>query len=323
MIRKLLCVIILTGLMISCTTTENETIPERWRDVPVEGDADMFSYSYGWMIADELLVKKTRLNGDYFAKGVIDYSYGLEPFADNAKLNETYSNWTSGQGNFSTPETVTISENFNDFLLIPEPQASHQMFSYAFGHLIIYNVVNKGYTDINPLCVIRGVLDRITESTPVIEKGLIHYVYNQENEKVIQASKKEYEELKERNRIASENFFSSNAAVPGVHTTRSGLQYRFEKTTDGTRVKGNDTVIVSYTLNDLKGNTIDSQTGAKIEIASMSSKSGLKQALLLMNEGETMIAYIPPALAYGEDGGGVTEPYMPLVAEIIIREIKK
>lgn len=323
MIRKTLCIIFILLTAVSCATSVREEIPDRWRDVKVDGDSDIFSYSYGWMMADELIGKGTRLNGDYFAKGVIDRSYGLESFADNASLNETFTNWMTGQGDFSAPDTVTVSEGFNDFLLIPSPQASHQMFSYAYGHLMIYNVVKKGYTDVNPLCVMRGALDRITDSTPAIEKGLIHYVYDQENQKIVQAAEKEYEELKERNRIASENFFSSNATVPGVHTTRSGLQYRFVKNTDGKRVEGHDTVIASYTVNDLKGNTVEHRDEAKMEISSMSAKSGMKQALLLMNEGETMIAYIPPSLAYGEDGGGVTEPYMPLVAEISIMEIAK
>lgn len=308
----------------SCATVAETGggVPDRWDDVRADTVPKRFSYCHGYETATQAEELGIRLDGMYFSRGVLDMAYRLVPFYENEEINGIYVTWK----NEGLPEGETISPadtTFDGILMLDEPDDGVKKLSYSLGFLTSYNV-EKNYHDLyEPTALIRGAMDFITGTPPLIGAEEMPKLM----ERLISGTGETRAEMQARirntNGMRSENFLKDNLNMSGVYQTKSGLQYRFVNVSDGERVRAGDTVNVTYMINDIEGNMVASGTEVLMDTSAMSSSSGFRQALLLMNEGETMIAYIPPALAYGEDGGGVTEPNMLLIAEISVRKIEK
>ena len=83
---------------------------------------------------------------------------------------------------------------------------------------------------------------------------------------------------------------------------------------DGARPTSEDTVVVNYTLRDIDGNLIESSDGSQFALSGLIP--GFAEAVLNMNVGGEVIAYLHPSLAYGENGAGSIEPNSLLVFDI-------
>ena len=68
------------------------------------------------------------------------------------------------------------------------------------------------------------------------------------------------------------------------------------------------------TLRDIDGNLIESSDGSEFALSGLIP--GFAEAVLNMNVGGEVIAYLPPSLGYGENGAGAIEPNSLLVFDI-------
>ena len=120
------------------------------------------------------------------------------------------------------------------------------------------------------------------------------------------------------------DFLAANAAMEGVVTTESGLQYKVVEAGEGVMPGPQDTVKVHYkgTLTD--GVEFDSSysRGTPAEFRVDQVIPGWTEALQLMPVGSKWQLTIPSQLAYGASGaGGVIRPHSTLIFDVELLEI--
>lgn len=111
---------------------------------------------------------------------------------------------------------------------------------------------------------------------------------------------------------AAEAFLAANASAEGVQTLESGVQYKVIRSgpPGGPTPDANDLVSVNYEGALADGTVFDSSFERGVPYATHLDEvvPGWTEALTRMRVGDEWILYIPPALGYGERGGGAEIP---------------
>lgn len=134
------------------------------------------------------------------------------------------------------------------------------------------------------------------------------------------------------NQAASTAFLAANAKEAGVITLPSGLQYKEIKAGTGMSPTDSDTVVVDYSGTLMDGKEFDSSykrgTPATFQVSAVIP--GWTEALKLMKPGSTWKLFVPPALAYGEQGvpgeygqPPVIGPNQVLIFQVHLISVKK
>ena len=109
---------------------------------------------------------------------------------------------------------------------------------------------------------------------------------------------------------AAEDWLTRNAESDAVRVTASGLQYRVVKSGNATGLTTNQTNVAKlhFDASSVDGRIFNSsfQRGAPVELQSENMIAGWREAITLMSPGDEWIIYLPPELAYGEDGYGAS-----------------
>ncbi len=137
-------------------------------------------------------------------------------------------------------------------------------------------------------------------------------------------AKRRAEAESERKALAGTNakegdaFLLENRMKEGVQVTDSGLQYKVLEMGEGPRPAATDKVRVHYKGTLLNGEEFDSSyaRGEPISFALDQVIPGWTEGVQLMPVGSKFMFYIPPALAYGEAGGGPIGPNATLVFQV-------
>jgi FKBP-type peptidyl-prolyl cis-trans isomerase len=115
-------------------------------------------------------------------------------------------------------------------------------------------------------------------------------------------------------------FLATNAKAPGVKTLPSGLQYKIVRSgpAGGMRPQATDEVKVNYEGKLLDNTVFDSsyERGVPAALPLPALIPGWVEALKLMRPGDEWILYVPPALAYGDNGAGQIPPGSTLIFRI-------
>jgi len=122
-----------------------------------------------------------------------------------------------------------------------------------------------------------------------------------------------------------ESFLAANKTKQGVVVLPSGLQYKVLKAADGKKPTDSDTVVFQYRGTFVDGREFDStyRTGKPVTREVKAVLPGWKEALKLMSVGSKYEFFIPPNLAYGEQGSGSTiGPNTTLIFDVELLEIK-
>ena len=109
--------------------------------------------------------------------------------------------------------------------------------------------------------------------------------------------------------MSPDDFLAANARHGGVVQTPSGLQYQVLREGNGPKPTTGDMVLVSYNGKLLNGKTFDTtKAGGKDQPRPMpvagSVIPGWTEGLQLMNQGAKYRFWMPPSLAFGENGTG-------------------
>ncbi len=137
-------------------------------------------------------------------------------------------------------------------------------------------------------------------------------------------AKRRAEAESERKALAGANakegdaFLLENRMKEGVQVTDSGLQYKVLEMGEGPKPAATDKVRVHYKGTLLNGEEFDSSyaRGEPISFALDQVIPGWTEGVQLMPVGSKFMFYIPPALAYGEAGGGPIGPNATLVFQV-------
>jgi FKBP-type peptidyl-prolyl cis-trans isomerase len=119
-------------------------------------------------------------------------------------------------------------------------------------------------------------------------------------------------------------FFAQNAQRDSVETTGSGLQYKVVQPGQGPRPQPTDRVTVHYRGTLLDGTEFDSsyERGQPVTIPVQGVIPGWQEGLQLMQRGATYRFFIPPDLAYGDEGAGtMIAPNQALIFDVELLDI--
>ncbi len=129
------------------------------------------------------------------------------------------------------------------------------------------------------------------------------------------------------NLAKSNKFLEENKKKQGVQTTASGLQYEVLATGSGATPKPDSTATVHYEGKLINGKVFDSSMKGEGKPATFPVGRvipGWTEALQRMKVGDKWRLFIPPALAYGEQGmppAGIG-PNEALIFEVELLEVK-
>ncbi|MCX4291731.1 MAG: FKBP-type peptidyl-prolyl cis-trans isomerase [Odoribacter sp.] len=171
--------------------------------------------------------------------------------------------------------------------------------SYCLGLSIASNLISSGVKTINA--------EAFNDAMATVFEGKMPEINPDKANKILQDYFEKIQNEKGNNaKAAGEKFLAENKTKEGVHTLKSGLQYKVLKEGKGAKPKATDTVKCHYEGRLIDGTVFDSsiRRNEPAEFPVNGVIAGWVEALQLMNVGAKWQLYIPSELAYGAHGAG-------------------
>jgi len=197
--------------------------------------------------------------------------------------------------------------------------------SYAIG-LTMSDQLKKGFEDVNKDILTQAIRNGLDSTNLLIESKEIQNVIKKYFTKKSALQKKVDLMKSEVYKKEGVAFLEANKTKEGVVTTESGLQYIILKEGKGKQPVATSNIKIHYHGMLTDGTVFDSSVDRKKPYDSTANQfiKGFNEGLLLMNEGAKYRFFIPQELAYGATPRpGVIKPYMALIFEVELLEIKK
>lgn len=194
-----------------------------------------------------------------------------------------------------------------------------EKFSYALGMSVASNLIRSGVKKVNPDVFLNALNDTFTGEVPKLMP--------EEANEILEDFMKQADNGQSENNLSEGiQFLQKNKKKDGVIELPSGLQYEVITQGDGELPTTDDTVKCHYHGTLIDGTVFDSsvERGTPAELPVNAVIPGWVEALQLMPVGSKWKLYLPPELAYGEQGaGGIIKPNSTLIFEIELLEIIK
>ncbi len=195
--------------------------------------------------------------------------------------------------------------------------------SYGIGFDIGSQIAAGGLSaeDLNKNDLLAGLLDALAGKQPAVEGKDVQAAMEILGKKVMERQK-----LVAAAKLAeASKFLEENKKKDGVQTTDSGLQYKVITKGSGASPTAASTVSVHYEGKLLNGQVFDSsiERGMPQTFPVNRVIPGWTEALMRMKVGDKWQLFIPPGLAYGEQGSqGAIGPNEALIFEVELLEVK-
>ena len=180
-----------------------------------------------------------------------------------------------------------------------------QKTSYALG-LDIGSSFSKLPIDVQLECFFAGVSD-VFEGKPIqLEQGEFETVMREFQKNLKAEGEKKQQEAGTSNSSEGSAFLAENGSKDDVTTTATGLQYTVITEGEGSAPTAEDTVQVHYTGMLLDETVFDSSVkrGTPATFPLNRVIAGWTEGVQLMKVGSKYRFFVPPELAYGEQGAG-------------------
>ena len=175
--------------------------------------------------------------------------------------------------------------------------------SYSIGLNIGLNLFEQEVTvDVNSLT--KGIQDGLANAKPALTEAEIRAVLINLQKQVADRQEAKRKATAEKNLNEADAFLAENKTKEGVVTLPSGLQYKVITEGKGPKPVATDTVVTNYKGTFLDGKTFDSSydRGEPASFTVNGVIAGWTEALQLMPVGSKWQLFVPPKLAYGENG---------------------
>ena len=152
----------------------------------------------------------------------------------------------------------------------------------------------------------KGLIDALAETSTQLSSAEMCAMLQVVESKPAEAEQPP--QIQARSRGYKDDYAAINAMREDVVTLPSGVQYEVLKTGSGDQPQAGDAVLISYQASLTNGTVFDT-TYDDGEPLRMSLDEivvpGLKEALLLMNEGAKWQVVIPPSMGFGRSGNNM------------------
>lgn len=190
--------------------------------------------------------------------------------------------------------------------------------SYSIGLSIGKNMKNQPM-EIDVDLMIKGIKDALSGAEPLMSEREVQETISELRRELAAKQKEHMEEVAEQNKKAGEVFLEENKKKEGVITLSSGLQYKIITPGTGESPKLTDTVTTHYRGTLIDGTEFDSsyKRGKPVSFKVNGVIAGWTEALQLMKVGAKWELFVPPNLAYGDQGAGPNiGPHQTLLFEV-------
>lgn len=192
-----------------------------------------------------------------------------------------------------------------------------EKLSYALGLSIAGNLIQSGVKTIQPELFLSAITDAFGGKQPLLSANEANQILENYFTKINQASQN-------KNAEEGTKFLEENSTKDDVTVLASGLQYSVIKEGNGAKPQASSQVKCHYHGTLIDGTVFDSSVdrGQPAVFPVNGVIKGWVEALQLMNEGSKWRLFIPPELAYGEQGaGGSIGPNTTLIFDVELLEI--
>jgi FKBP-type peptidyl-prolyl cis-trans isomerase FklB len=197
-----------------------------------------------------------------------------------------------------------------------KPTAIDYSTGYAFGSELARLHRQQPDAELNQ--VLSGILDALSKADPSLTRSQMCAV-------LMASAGKKTPAIMARTGGFKDDFAALNARRKGVTTLPSGVQYEVLKPGSGSKPVAGDTVVISYqgTLTDgtVFDTTYDDEEPLHMSVDEI-VVPGLKQALLLMQQGAKWRVVIPPKMGFANSGNNQLRR-RDLIYEIELNSIVK
>lgn len=197
--------------------------------------------------------------------------------------------------------------------------------SYSIG-VDVGRSIDKQHIDINSDVFITGLKDGLANKYSVLTEEEVKQTLMGLQSEIMERQNAEMKAMASKNLEEGDKFLADNKKQKGVITLPSGLQYRIIKDGSGESPKATDTVTTHYRGKLINGTEFDSSytRGEPARFAVNAVIPGWSEALQLMKPGAKWELFIPPKLAYGENGiGQLIGPNSTLIFEVDLLNVDK
>jgi len=217
--------------------------------------------------------------------------------------------------------SLLFSVCFADEKLELKDQKDKESYSlgYRFGESL-----KAQHLELNLKAYTSGIKDSLEKKSPLLSQDEINKIISEVQARTMAARQRELKEMAEKNMALGKAFMEENGKKEGVKTLPSGLQYKVLSEGSGKTPKETDEVMAHYKGSLIDGKEFDNSytRGTPLVFRADRIMEGWKEVLPLMKEGSKWQVFIPPQLAYGEQGVGPIPPGSTLIFEIELIAIK-
>lgn len=210
---------------------------------------------------------------------------------------------------------LTFSADTNAAEASKKLKDENARISYSLGFQIGSDFKKQGIK-IDAKSIIKGIEDATKGTKPLMEPQDMHATLVDLKRKISAEQAAKQREADAVNKATDKKYMDDILKQPGIKKTADGLVYKILAEGNGKNPAATDTVTVNYRGTLSNGNEFDSsyKRGQPATFPLNGVIKGWTEGLQLIKEGGKIQLYIPPELAYGEQG--------PLAHRTLIFEVE-
>ncbi|MCW8870199.1 MAG: FKBP-type peptidyl-prolyl cis-trans isomerase [Proteobacteria bacterium] len=207
------------------------------------------------------------------------------------------------------------------------------MASYAVGYRMGLQMAGRKASDfeLNIDQAVAGLQDAAAEKDPSFDREQMAQEFAKYQRKLQLFQAEQYKTIADENKKRSDDFLAQNRKKTGIKELASGIQYRVIEEGNGKNASLDDTVVVHYS-GKLIGNdnfdnyqefdsTYDRGEPLEMDMSKVGMK-GWQEIIPMMQKGDKWQVFLPPEMAYGQQGQGPIGPNEVLVFDVHLVDIK-